>query len=32
MVMNYLVGSFLGVSIEDLELNTKLGKMSYYIA
>lgn len=32
MVLNYLVGSFYGISIDDIELNSKLGKLSYYIA
>jgi hypothetical protein len=32
MVLNYLVGAFYGVSIDDLELNTRIGKITYYIA
>ena len=32
IVLDYLVGSFYGVSIEDLSLKTKIGKLSYYIA
>jgi hypothetical protein len=32
MVLNYLVGSFYGVSIDDLDLNTRLGKLTYYIS
>ncbi len=31
MVLNYLVGSFFGVGIEDLDMHSKLGRLCYYI-
>lgn len=31
-MLNYLVGSFFGVTVEDLNLNTKLGKLSILLS
>ena len=32
MLLDYLVGSFYGVSIKDMNLNTEIGRLSYYIS
>lgn len=31
-MLNYLVGSFFGVSIENIELDTKLGRLSIILS
>lgn len=31
MLLEYLVGSFYGVNINDIDLNTRLGKLKYYV-
>ena len=30
-ILKYMIGSYFGVSIEDLSLNSIIGKFSYYI-